>query len=510
MSNFNIHAVKINGFHQLYDDLIRSVCESLTDLGHSCTVRPNVFAADAINVLIGATIFASRYHSLAAALRGKPYIVYQLEGLDDRHGLLSEWPEYWELLANAQAIWDYSPAGAGYLRRRGLASVQYVPPAFHRSLESFRPRQDPDIDVLFVGSPHERRRRVLEALESRGLGVVHLHGVFGEQRNRYLARAKVVLNIHAWDALNPLETVRLSLLLANRVFTISEEADHNPYEDGVVYSRYQDLAGLCAEYAGQPARVRESIAEKGYLAVRRLDLVNILRAALDNMGPAALDRLVARTGWQIEAYHSRPRRDLLDIVPRECRNVLDIGCAGGVLGAALKERQACRVTGVEIVAEAALQAAGRLDLAICGDAFQVLPALPEGAYDCVLMLDVLEHVADTAGMLRLAARKLSREGVLILCVPNVAHWSVVQGLLDGRWDYGEEGILDRTHLRFFTLASLRRALDEAGLQVRERRSTQLAGPAPPASLLESYRAGAGRNPEADMHSYQFVLTCRKV
>src|SRR3954452_3112187 len=131
---FNICHVRTNEFYRLYDDLILALSASLTDLGHSCTVQQNGFAAGAVNILVGSTIFAAHHLSLATALRGKPYIVYQLESLDDSHGLMSKWPEYWGLLQHAGAVWDYSPNGIEYLRARRLSRLHYVPPGFHRSM----------------------------------------------------------------------------------------------------------------------------------------------------------------------------------------------------------------------------------------------------------------------------------------------------------------------------------------------------------------------------------------
>ncbi|MDE2582307.1 MAG: methyltransferase domain-containing protein [Rhodospirillales bacterium] len=512
MAHFNIYHVKINDFHRLYEDLIRSIAGALTDLGHTCTVRLNSFSGGAINILLGSTIFASRYHRLPDQLAGRRYIVYQLEQLDDRHGLLSEWPEYWQLLQNAAAIWDYSPASTEYLRGRGLQNVYAVPPSFHRSLESFRPRQDPDIDVLFIGSPHERRQRLIATLQARGLNTVDIRAVFGEQRNRFISRSKLVLNVHAWDDLAVLETVRLSFLLANRVCVVSEESDHNPYGDGVVYGSYGDLAELCAVYARQDREVREAVAERGYLAIRRIDLVTILRDAIREMGAPALGSLVAREDDEIDPHHARARPDLLTLVPPSARRVLDIGCGAGHTGAGLKQRQACHVTGIEILAAPAMRAARRLDLAICGDAFAVLPSLGDQGYDCVLMLDVLATVAEPAALLRLAAAKLAPGGVLVLCVANVAHWSVIQGLLQGRWDYADDGVLDRAHLRFFTFQSLQALVQEAGLQVSAAATTRLNGGAPPGVVVEAARQSCppGQDVDAQLHSYQFVLACRKV
>ena len=352
----------------------------------------------------------------------------------------------------------------------------------------------------------------MHALQNRGISAVTLHGVFGEQRDRYISRAKIALNIHAWDDLNCLETVRLSLLLANQSFVISEEADHDPYDGGVVYAPYERLVDACVDYLSAKPQIRDEIAEKGYLAFRKLDLVSILRTTLEEMGHSHLESLVSSAGWSADPYYSQSRPDMVAIVPTHCRRILDIGCAGGMVGAGIKQRQACHVTGVDIAVDAVSQAARLVDLAICGDAFDVLPSLPDAGYDCVLMLDVLEHVADTAGLLRLTRSKLSNDGTLILCVPNIGHWSIVQGLLEGRWDYADQGILDRTHLRFFTLGSLQRVLDQEGLAIVDYRTSQIPNQLPSEELAEMFRrnAGPGSDAENNMHTLQFILTCRKI
>ncbi|MBV9860032.1 MAG: methyltransferase domain-containing protein [Alphaproteobacteria bacterium] len=511
MVHFNIDHIKVNEFYKVYDELVASLAGALIDLGHSCTIHHNGYSENAINILLGSTIFAARHQLLPERLLGKPYILYQLESLDDQYGLLKDWPEYWELLSNASAIWDYSPASTAYLRNKGLSNVFHVPPAFHRTLESFRPRRDLDIDVLFFGSPSDRRSRILQALRDRGLAVTNLYGAFGEARNRYIARAKIVLNIHGWDRLSSLETVRLSFLLANRSFVVSEIADHNPYEDGVVYRAYDELVEACVEHLGMP-ETRERIAEAGYIAVRKLDLTNVLGAALDRIGEPALGQLIATTGLEPASYYAQSRPGIVALVPDDCRRILDIGCAAGMVGMSLKRRQVCHVTGLDISAEAIGHAAKVLDLAICGDAFDVLPALPDRSYDCVLLLDVLEHVADTTGLLGMAAAKLSSSGILILCVPNVAHWSIVEGLLRGEWNYADEGILDRTHLRFFTLKSVQRAIAEAALNIVDCRATELTNDGPSAATIEMYRqhAAPDRNVDLDMNSFQFILTCRRL
>ena len=509
--SFNIYQVKINDFYQIYDDLITALASSLIDLGHACTVNQNIYQPNAINILLGSTIFASRFSNLNTQLKGKPYIVFQLEQLSDSHGLLPEWTEYKLLLQNAKAIWDYSPSNVDYLRKSNFENVFYVPPAFHRNIETFRPKTNPAIDVLFIGSPHPRRQRILDELKSKGV-VVGIHSsVFGELRNRLISDSKLVLNIHAWDVLNHLETVRLSYLLANRVFVVSERGDHNPYDDGLVYGSYDQLVELCLQSLKDNEIKRGQIAENGYLNIRKLDMVNILNETISAMGSSGIASCISKAGddKNLKDYYKNARLDIIKFVPSGAQNILDIGCAAGFVGKAIKSRQPCHVTGVEISADAVLHAAKILDLAICGDVFDVLPTLPDEEFDCVLMLDVLGHVVDSFKLLQLAARKLTAQGTLLLVVPNVGHWTIIESLLKGNWNYADQGILDRTHLRFFTASSLAQILNTAGLRVIGRESTKL-NLNPPIGFIESLNAISEKKFKDGFDAYQFILTCQKI
>lgn len=280
MAQFHISLVAINEHHRMYDELSMVVRNSLIDLGHSCTIATNVYKAGATNIVLGSTIFASRHLQLTERLLGKPYIVYQLEQLDDAHGLLNEWPEYRELLANATEIWDYGPSSAQYLRDRGFGRVAHLPPGFHPCLESFRPSPTPDFDVAFCGAPHPRRKGLLDALAAKGVQVAFIYGMYGAERNAILARSKIILNVHAWDDLNALETVRLSLLLANQCFVVSEVGDHNPYGDGIVLEDYNALVEACLDYAKRPREVRDAIAARGHTALRSIAMTELIRKLL--------------------------------------------------------------------------------------------------------------------------------------------------------------------------------------------------------------------------------------
>lgn len=177
-----------------------------------------------------------------------------------------------------------------------------------------------------------------------------------------------------------------------------------------------------------------------------------------------------------EDYYRRERPDLLALVPPHARRILDVGCGEGALGARLAAALGAEVHGIERHAPAAAAARRVLASVIEGDAATATIPFPEGAFDCLVYGDVLEHMADPWTLLRSHVRFLRRGGTVVASVPNVRHLSVVLPLLfAGRFEYEDEGILDRTHLRFFTRRSFVDLLAGAGLEdVRLRRECGLA------------------------------------
>jgi hypothetical protein len=159
--------------------------------------------------------------------------------------------------------------------------------------------------------------------------------------------------------------------------------------------------------------------------------------------------------------------DLLDRIPLDADVVLDVGCHMGMLGALYRLRNPrARVLGVDNDIAAIRVAATRLSEAACLDIESApLPFEVPGGYDCIVYGDVLEHLRDPWRIMREHAALLSPRGVMVICVPNAAHWSVALKLLTGRFEYEDQGILDRTHLRWFTLGSMEKALLETGLQL---------------------------------------------
>lgn len=164
------------------------------------------------------------------------------------------------------------------------------------------------------------------------------------------------------------------------------------------------------------------------------------------------------------AYDRQDRRELLRLVQGRNLRVLELGCASGVAGADLKARGTAKVVhGVDLRPEPAGEAQGRLDRVWKADLETLDPGDLDPPYDVLVAGDVLEHLRDPWSALRRLSMALAGGGQLVASIPNVRYLPVVADLVvRGRFDYRAEGVLDRTHLRFFTRRSIHQLLDGAG------------------------------------------------
>ena len=147
--------------------------------------------------------------------------------------------------------------------------------------------------------------------------------------------------------------------------------------------------------------------------------------------------------------------------------VLDVGCGRGQLGGAIRAL-GCRVTGIERNPQAVATAQQRLDEVLpadVADQVAVAAALGDRRFDVLLFADLLEHLPDPLAVLRFYRRFLAPGGRVVISLPNIACWDRRLALLFGRFDYADAGIMDRTHLRFFTFRTAGILVREAGMSV---------------------------------------------
>lgn len=146
--------------------------------------------------------------------------------------------------------------------------------------------------------------------------------------------------------------------------------------------------------------------------------------------------------------------------------VLELGCgAGGTGAAALAAGKAGRYVGIELSPRAAAAARARLTEVIEGDVEAIDLAPLHGRFDALIISEVLEHLTDPWRALKALAPCVRPGGQVFASSPNIAHWKVIGSLLAGRFDYEESGVMDRTHLRWFTPVSYRDMFEAAGLDI---------------------------------------------
>jgi hypothetical protein len=249
------------------------IVAGLSSLGHICTSGENTVNADATNIVIG-------WHLLGpGSLRGLPWVAYQLEQLSNHEGWWT--PERERVLREAAGIWDYAPENIAFLTALGFENVKHVPFGYHSDLSRMEqaPEDQKEWDVCFVGCMNERRAEIIRRLEAEGLKVTVLGLVYGAERDSVYARSRICLNLHYYDA-QIMEQMRVSYLLNNQCFVVSEQAPVNPYKDLIVTGQYNELADLCVLWAKSP-RTRGDMAVAGWLGFKQRPMTTYLAAALE-------------------------------------------------------------------------------------------------------------------------------------------------------------------------------------------------------------------------------------
>jgi len=240
---------EISGF----SDATEAVRWALLDLGHEANLTGASLFEHTDNILYGS-------HLLPASVRIYPHtILVNLEPLENNPML----PAHYIERLRRHVVWDYSAINVRYLRTLGVERVFHVPTGYVPQQRRIR-RTPPDIDVLFYGALNPRRHRVLQELGDAGVKVTHLVGIYGAERDAYIARSRIVLNMRFHEH-GILETVRVLYLLANGCFVISEPGMHaeenQRFSGGMVFAEYKHLVSSCLRYL-KDETTRETIAAR--------------------------------------------------------------------------------------------------------------------------------------------------------------------------------------------------------------------------------------------------------
>lgn len=234
-----------------------------------------------------------------------------------------------------------------------------------------------------------------------------------------------------------------------------------PPEPYLTLRQFEDSSAWFKESGGAPFRFVWDSTDPGLF----LGKTAAIRASDQPLSRALEGRPVAivRKAYvhRFASHRGQFRQDLLELVDRGARSILEFGCGEGLLGAALKKRQQARVVGVELDEAAAREARTRLDAVHVGDVTKIIEGLDE-TFDWVIGGDILEHLDEPWTFLTALKRVTAPGGRLLLSLPNVGNWAVVSDLLRGRFDYVYMGIVCAGHVRFFTPATIRDMLAIAG------------------------------------------------
>jgi hypothetical protein len=261
-----------------FHEVAETLHHALRALGHDSVITTDAALPKRRHIVLGSNLLVEYRMPIAADA-----ILYNLEQVQQG----SPWfrPELIDLFAR-HTLWDYSSQNAEALQTLGVHVAQVVPIGYVEELTRIERVSAQDIDVLFCGSINPRRQSILEQMVGLQLRVKAAFGKYGTERDALIARARLVLNVHFYEA-RVLEMVRLSYLLANRCAVLSERSA-DPREDaalagGVAFADYAQLALSARDLIDAPNE-REQLSQRGFEIMRARPAAEYLRAALSTMG----------------------------------------------------------------------------------------------------------------------------------------------------------------------------------------------------------------------------------
>jgi 2-polyprenyl-3-methyl-5-hydroxy-6-metoxy-1,4-benzoquinol methylase len=214
----------------------------------------------------------------------------------------------------------------------------------------------------------------------------------------------------------------------------------------------------------------------------------------------------ATTGSSSATYPDDDRTGVIPYVPATTSRLLDVGCWKGAFGRKLKQANPnLTVVGIEANPAAAAIASSRLDRVVVG-LFPEDLDVKEGLFDCVVFNDVLEHLVDPWNALNRAHLLLGASGKVVAAIPNIRHVRAIAPLLiRGRWEYTDTGLLDRTHLRFFTRTSMIELFRATGYSIDSITALDVSRSGLKGVGLRAVLAPFGRTTSEEFRALHYVI-----
>jgi hypothetical protein len=281
MSTYSIWIVSPDGYihSHAFDEVAISLQAAFHELGLTAEIVHDPEKIQGQPIILGCNLL-SRHPEIRIP---KDPILFNLEQVLPGSNWISA--EYIQLLQRYR-IWDYSKANLREWNALGVKDVTYCGIGYTPALSQLQPAKQQDIDVLLYGSLNDRRMAIINEMKNQGAHAEAVFNVYGEERDRLISRSKIVINVHYYEG-KVFEIVRVSYLLANRVFVVAERGSdrelEKQFESGLVFAPYKNLVNETLHFL-KKEDLRKKIAERGFQNFQKIRQSDLLAQALKSMG----------------------------------------------------------------------------------------------------------------------------------------------------------------------------------------------------------------------------------
>lgn len=260
-----------------FEDVAKAMAEALRRLGHEVFTGTITPGGDHGRLIL----FGCNNGKWLSAIPSDAIIFNseQISAVDDPDRYMENYPHY-----RKHVVWDYSKANIAILKQFGITRAVHCPIGYVDSMTTIAPVAEEDIDVLFYGSTNPHRLKILDALDDAGLKTERLFGVYGAERDAWIARAKVVLNLHHYER-GVFEIFRVSHLVANKKCVVSEAGGVDAELEAIakkiaVSVPYENLVTACKLMVSS-REARRVVVETTHENFKKMDFVEYVRTALE-------------------------------------------------------------------------------------------------------------------------------------------------------------------------------------------------------------------------------------